>query len=95
MDKDRVYMDKIEANLAQYSAKLAGMKAKAAEIRADIKLDYISQMETLEKTREGFMAKYGELKKSNGHAWDDLKTGTEHAWNEMEEALDKAITRFK
>jgi len=95
MNKNKVYLEKIEANLAQYDAKLAGLKAKAAEVRADMKLEYISQTETLEKAREGFMVKYGELKKTNDQAWDDVKTGTEKAWNEMEHSIEKAISRFK
>lgn len=95
MNKNKVYLEKIEANLAQHNAKLAGLKAKAAEMRADMKLEYMSQMETLEKNRDGFMVKYGELKKTNGQAWDDVKTGTEKAWNEMEDSIEKAIARFK
>ena len=95
MNKSKVYLEKVEANLAQYNAKLAGMKAKTAEIRADMKLEYISQMESLEKKRDSLAVKYGQLKKSNEHAWDDVKTGTENAWNDMEESIEKAISRFK
>lgn len=95
MDKSKVYLEKVEANLAQYNAKLAGMTAKAAEVRADMKLEYISQMESLEKKRDGFLVKYGQLKESNGQAWEDLKAGTEKAWNDMEGSIEKAISRFK
>ena len=95
MNKNKVYLEKIEANLAQYDAKLAGLKAKATEVRADMKLEYISQTESLEKSRAGFLVKYGELKKTNGQAWDDVKNGTEKAWNEMEYSIERAISRFK
>ena len=95
MNKSKVYLEKVEANLAQYNAKLAGMKARTAEVRADMKLEYISQMESLEKKRDGFAVKYGQLKESNGQAWHDVKTGTENAWNDMEESIEKAISRFK
>jgi hypothetical protein len=95
MNKNKIYLEKIEANLAQYDAKLAGLKAKGAEIRADMKLEYISQTETLEKNRAGFMDKYKELKKSNDQAWDDVKAGTEKAWTELEESIEKAVSRFK
>ena len=95
MDKNKIYLEKVEANLAQYNAKFAGMKAKADEIRADMKLEYISQMETLEKSRDSFMVKYGQLKETKDNAWNDVKAGTEKAWNDMESTIEKAIDRFK
>ena len=93
MDKNKVYLEKIAANLAQYDAKLAGMKAKAAGIRADMKLEYISQMENLENKRAGFTEKYGKLKENKGQAWEDMKAGTEKAWNEMEHSIE--LVEFK
>ena len=42
-------MDKIEANLAKYSAKLALMKAETAEVKADVKVKYLSQWVSLKK----------------------------------------------
>lgn len=39
MEKRNVYLEKIEANLAKYNAKLDVMKAKAAEVKADMKLE--------------------------------------------------------
>ena len=95
MDKNSIYLEKIEANLAQYNAKLALMKAKVAETHADMKLEYLAQVEVLEKERDNFMVKYGHLKETNGQAWLDLKLGTEKAWNEMESSIEKATSRFK
>jgi len=38
MEKRNVYLEKIEANLAKYNAKLTVMKAEAAEVKADVKV---------------------------------------------------------
>ena len=95
MDKSSIYLEKIEANLAQYNAKLALMKAKVAETHSDMKLEYLAQVDALEKKRDDFMVKYGHLKETNGKAWLDLKIGTEKAWAEMEGSYEKATSRFK
>lgn len=95
MDKHTVYMEKIEANLAKYNAKLSVMKAEAAEVKADVRLEYLSQVDKLEKKRDDFMVKYGQLKKTSEHGWEDVKVGTEHAWNDFKDSIEKEISRFK
>jgi len=95
MEQRAVYMEKIEANIAKYNAKLSVMKAEAAEVRADVKLEYLSQVDKLEKKRDDFMLKYGQLKSSGEHGWEDVKVGTEHAWNELKDSIEKGISRFK
>ena len=91
MEKRSLYMEKIDAKLTQYNAKLAQLKGKAAEVQIDMKLEYLSQMENLEKKRDGFMKKHEQLKTAGEHGWDELKAGTEKAWHELEEAFDKAV----
>ena len=95
MEKRNLYMAKIEANLTQYNARLSEMRGNAAEVQTDIKLEYLSQVENLEKKRDEFKEKYDQLKKANEHAWEDIKTGTEKTWNELKDSVDKAANRFK
>jgi F0F1-type ATP synthase membrane subunit b/b' len=95
MDKRHVYLEKVEANLAQYNAKLVEMKVKVAEIQSDMKAEYLTQVDSLEKKRDEFLVKYGQLKETSGHAWEDVTAGIEKAWHELEEAIEKATSRFK
>lgn len=95
MERRKLYIEKIEANLTQYNARLLEMRGKAAEVQVDMKLEYLSQLENLEKKRDEFREKQEQLKKSSEHAWEDLKTGTENAWNELKNSIDKATIRFK
>ena len=95
MEKRSLYMEKIDAKLTQYNAKLAQMKGKVAEVQVDMKLEYLSQVDHLEKKRDDFMVKYATLKETSGHGWEDVKLGTEKAWNEMKDSIEKATTRFK
>jgi len=95
MEKRNEYIKKLEENLNEYNAKIAEMKTKIAGVKADMKTEYLAQVEGIEKKRDAFEVKYGQLKDSNGHAWDDVKAGTEKAWNDLEHSFGKAASRFK
>lgn len=95
MEKRSLYMEKIDAKLIQYNAQLAQMKGKVAEVQVDMKLEYLDQVEKLEKRRDEFVQKHGQLKIASEQKWEEVKVGTEKTWNELEDAFDKAVARFK
>ena len=88
MEKRDLYLEKI-------SAKLEGMRGKADEIQADMKLEYLNQVEKLEGKRDGLKEKYEQLRKASESSWEDMKEGTENAWNELKESVAKATEHFK
>ncbi|MGB7604641.1 MAG: hypothetical protein WBL93_04105 [Lutisporaceae bacterium] len=95
MEKRDLYLEKISAQIEQYSAKLAGMRGKAAEVHADMKLEYLNQLDKLEGKRDGLNEKYEQIKKASEDSWEDMKEGTENAWNELKESVAKAAEHFK
>jgi DNA phosphorothioation-dependent restriction protein DptG len=95
MEKRDLYLEKISAQIEQYNAKLSGMRGKAAEVNADMKLEYLNQVEELEGKRDGLKAKYEQLRKASESSWEDMKEGIENAWNELKEAVAKTTEHFK
>jgi len=95
MDKRELYLEKINAQIDQYSAKLKVMRSKATEVHIDMKLGYLNQVEKLEEKRDGLKKKYREISKASESSWEDIKEGTENAWNDLKESFDKAIKHFK
>ncbi len=95
MEKRQLYIKKLEEKLLEYDAKLTELEAKAADMREEMKTEYLSQIDSLETKREELAAKYEKLKVSGEQAWDEIKTGTEKAWDELEEAIEKAVAHFK
>ncbi len=95
MEKRSEYIEKLEKSLTEYDAKLDKMKAKAALIQGDLKAEYLSQVANLEEKRDEFVVKYGQLKESSGHAWDDIKVGTHKTWSTLEDSFEKVVSRFK
>lgn len=95
MEKRDLYIEKINAQIKQYSAKLAEMRGKATENHADMKLEYLKQVEKLESNRDALKEKYEQLRKSSESSWEDIKEGTEKAFNELKESFTKSDKYFK
>ena len=95
MEKRDLYLEKINAKVEQYSAKLSGMRGKAAEAQADMKLEYLNHVEKLEGKRDDLKEKYEQLRKATDSSWEDMKEGTENAWNELKGSFTKATEHFK
>lgn len=95
MEKRNEFIKKFEENLNDYNAKLAELKARALEDKAELKAEYLSQIEKIDHKRDEFVMKFGKLKNANGKAWTDLQGGTEKAWHELEHSFEMAASRFK
>ena len=95
MEKRDLYLEKISSQIEQYNAKLAGMRGKVNEVNADMKLEYLKQVEKFESNVDDLKGKYEQLRKSSESSWEDMKEGTEKAWNKLEESIVKATKHFK
>jgi hypothetical protein len=93
MDKKQLYLDKVKAQIEQHSANVALLRAKAAETDANIKLEYLEQVHTLEKKLDGLKDNYRQLRESDDNAWDKIKDATESAWSSFTDAIEKVTKR--
>lgn len=89
------YLEKIEAQLTEYNAKLAEMRDKVLQVQTDMRREYINQVKILEGKRDKLRETFGQLKEASVSAWEDTKEGTERAFADLAEAFDKAMNRFK
>ena len=79
MDKRKLYMDKIKAQLDQNSAKIQIMRSKVAEANADMKLGYLKEVDGLEGTLKGLKRKFGQLSDAKDTTWKKMKRGLHKA----------------
>jgi hypothetical protein len=94
-DKRKAYEEKAEAQMEEWNAELALLKAKADNAKADIKIEYYRKIEILQQKHKDIRKKLEELKNSGDDAWEDLKEGAEKAWSEVKTAFNKAASNFK
>jgi uncharacterized coiled-coil DUF342 family protein len=64
------YIDKLAAQLKEWSAKIDELEVKARAAKEGAKAGYESQVSELKKKRETATRKLQELKSSSSEAWD-------------------------
>lgn len=89
------YINKLAAQLKEWSAKVDELESKAHEAKADVKTEYEKQIRQMKEKRDTAMQKLQELKGASTDAWDTLKAGSEAAWAELKNAVTAAKERFK
>jgi uncharacterized coiled-coil DUF342 family protein len=95
MDKKEEYIQKLDAQLREWSVKIDELKAKADKAKGDIKIEYARQTEALDAKREAARKNLRELREAGGQAWEELKAGAEKAWHELKTSLDNVVDKFK
>ncbi len=93
--KREEYIDKLAAQLKEWSARIDEVEAKARAARADAKAGYEIQIRQLKDKRDVAARRLQELKSSSAEAWDTLKAGAETAWADLKSAITAAKEKFK
>ena len=94
-DKRKAYEEKIDAQLNEWNAQIALLKARADKARADAKIEYYKTIEALQHRQDEARTKLHELKTSGDEVWEDLKTGAEKVWDDVKTAFQSAASKFK
>jgi hypothetical protein len=94
-DKRKAYEERLDAQLKEWNAQIALLKARAENAKADAKVDYYKTIEAFEHKQDKAKTKLQELKTAGDEAWDAVKTGAEKAWAEVKTAYHDAVSKFK
>ena len=94
-DKRKAYEEKFDAQLKEWNAQIALLKARADKGKAEVKIEYYKTIEALQHRQNEAGTKLHELKTASDEAWEDLKTGAEKAWDEVKAAFHSAALKFK
>lgn len=95
MSRKDEYVRKMQIKLEEWNVEIDKLAAKADGIKADVKVEYKEQMESLKAKQAVARKKIAELQKAGDSAWEDLKAGSERAWEALRQAVDSVKTRFK
>lgn len=94
-DKRKAYEEKLDAQLEEWNAQIALLKARADKARAEAKIEYNKTIEALQHKQDEARTKLHEIKTAGDEAWEDMKTGAEKAWDEVKAAFHSAASKFK
>ena len=82
-------VDKMEAQLKQWAARIDGLAAKAEKAGAQAKIEVRLSIDDLKAKRAVAQAKLDEFKTAGSEKWDGFKAGIERAWGEIETAFNE------
>ena len=94
-EKRKAYEEKFDAQLKEWSAEIALLKAKAGKAKAEVKIEFYKTLETLQGKQDVARTKLKELRSAGDDAWEDVKEGAENVWTEIKAVFQNAASRFK
>ena len=94
-DKRKAYEEKLEAQFEEWNAQIALLKAKADKAKADARIEYYKNIESLEHKQKEAGSRLQELKSAGDEAWEEVKTGAEKTWDEVKAAYHNVASKFK
>lgn len=95
MASKAAYQQKLEAQLKEWDANLALVRAQASKASADARVSFENELEKMKARREEAHKSLEELRNRSESAWEDMKDSTEKVWAEMGKAMEKMTARFK
>ena len=89
MSTKELYKQKLQAQLDEWNAEIAKLKAKAAGESADVQIALHKQLDSLESHLADARTKLADLAASGDDAWESLKASVESAWDSVKAAFAK------
>ena len=93
--QQQAYLDKVNARIKEFSAKMEQLKAKADQVDAETKIKYNRQIEKLAHKKQEVQTKLNAIKVSGKGAWNSLKIGLDAAISDLKNGIAKAISGFE
>ena len=88
MSQKELYVEKMEAQLNDWRAKLDAIKARLEEAELQGRLEFHKQVEASQRQHEVACRHLDELKQSGEEAWGALKAGVDTVWKELNAAAN-------
>jgi chromosome segregation ATPase len=95
MNDNELYQQRCQAQLAEWHADIAKLRARVAMVQADAQIAMNKEISALERRLENYQAKLAELGAARADAWESVQKGVESAWDAMKSAVGDAASRFK
>jgi hypothetical protein len=94
--KDReLYRQKYHAQLTEWKADIARLKARAAGAKADVQIEMNKHIKDLEQRMHDVSAKLAELAGASEEAWDSVRKNMEKTWDALKAGVSAARAKFK
>ena len=89
METVEAHVEKMEAELKQWGARLDKLMTQAHATSADVKIDYRKRLDDLREKYVAAEKRFAELKAAGSGKWEIFQGGVEAAWRELATAFTK------
>lgn len=93
MTDKNTYIQKQEAQLEEWQAKIDVLKAKAKQAQADTKMDLEHSIKQIEAAREAASNKIAEMRRSDDSTWQRVKSDVESAVDNLKQAMSRLTSK--
>jgi uncharacterized protein YfiM (DUF2279 family) len=95
MDEKELYRQKHQAQLDEWKADVAKLRARAAGAKADAQIEINKHIKELEARMHDAGAKLSEMAAASEEAWDSAKKGMETTWEALKAGVSAAAAKLK
>jgi chromosome segregation ATPase len=89
METVEAHVQKMEAELKQWGARLEKLMTEAHATSADAKVDYRKRLDDLKQKYAAAEKRFTELKAAGSGKWEIFQGGVESAWHELATAFTR------
>lgn len=90
METRELYRQKYEAQLAEWSAKVAGLKARGEKLTAQARIDLQPRIDAAHTHMEAAQTRLHEMADATDETWEGVRAKAEKAWGELKGAVEGA-----
>jgi TolA-binding protein len=91
----QAFMQQAKAKLDAIDQRMRELRDRAGQLQGEAQTGVREKLQELKQEREAIREKMTALKKSGAEAWKDMETGLKSAMERLDQALDRAVERFK
>ena len=95
MNEKELYRQKYQAQLDEWKADVAKLKARAAGAKADAQIEMNKHLKELDHRMHEAGAKLAELAAAGEEAWDTARKNVETTWDAVRAGVTAAAAKFK
>ncbi|MHB8894902.1 MAG: sll1863 family stress response protein [Candidatus Geothermincolia bacterium] len=95
MNDKELYRQKYQAQLDEWKAEVAKLKARAAGATADAQLEMNRHVKELDHRMRDASAKLADLAAASEERWDSVRKNVEKTWDALKAGVGAASAKFK
>ena len=95
MNEKELYRQKHQAQLDEWKADVAKLRARAAGAKADAQIEMNKHVKELDHRMHEAGAKLAELAAAGEEAWDTARKNVETTWDALKAGVTAAAAKFK